>query len=132
MNNTILSIILWQYANNRNNNSLTNEKWYQINYVCHKYERIIKKNIKNIKYKLNEQQYTETGHSSSCQAVNIGRPVLCKGLLSLTLETCWDGHQARCIAVNARHPTSWRGSSGTMEIVDLPGSTSDRIVLLRP
>ena len=41
-------------------------------------------------------------------------------------------HPARCWAVNARRPTSWRVSLGKMEIVAVPGSKSDRRVSPRP
>ena len=36
---------------------------------------------KHLKYKLNEQQYIETGRLARCQAVEIGRPVRCRNPL---------------------------------------------------
>ena len=45
----------------------------------------------------------------------------------LSPEPWWDGRLASCQDVNTRYLTSWRVSAGTMEIMALPDSTSDRI-----
>ena len=97
--------------------------------------------IKHIKYKLNEQQYIEMGRTACCRTVNIVRPARCRnplcegrtrGIAALPPDLWRDVRMACCWAVNTRRPTSLMGSEGTIEIVALPGSTSDRRVSLRP
>ena len=99
--------------------------------------------IKHIKYKLNEQQYSET----DTDARRIVDPWILvdrydsvtpfgmegqEGPPPFTPDQWRDGHPSSCQDVKARCPTTWRWSADTMEIVALPGSTSDRRFLPHP
>ena len=88
--------------------------------------------ISHIKYKLNEQQYIETWIPAHFRSENIYWMVRCQGPPPLPPNTWQYGRPECCRSVNARRPTSWRGSERTIKIVALPGSTSFRSFSLRP
>ena len=107
--------------------------------------------IKHIKYKLNEQQYIDMdmdalrvvklwtreappperdGLFNICQydAVNAFGKEVQEGPPPLPPKLWRYGRPVRCRVLNLRRPTSCRGSAGTMKIVALNVSTSDRRV----
>ena len=66
--------------------------------------------IKNIKYKLNEQQYNETGSPARCWATNNGRPVRC-------CKTLWEEGIRGTTAAASWAVTRWTpGALSTREI----------------